>query len=124
MIALALAAAVFSEWQTPTPSEWRTATFSVYATRYHGRIAANGKPYNHNALTCASNRHKLGTKLELEWGGNRVTVTVTDRMDKRLGKSRIDLSGAAYKTLDPRMYDMTDATAGLLARGRFREVAK
>lgn len=118
MIVLALAAVVLHDL-----SDWQTATFSVYATRYHGRIAANGKPYNHNALTCASNRHKMGTKLELEWGGNRVVVTVTDRMDKRLGKTRIDLSGAAYKTLDPR-YDLTDRTAGLLVRGRFREAGK
>lgn len=101
-------------------TDWQPVTFSVYATRYHGRAAADGKPYNHNALTCASNRHPLGAILELEWQGRTVRVTVTDRMDKRLGRSRLDLSGAAYKMLQP-AYDLTDRTAGLL-RGRFREV--
>lgn len=101
--------------------KFETATFSVYATRYHGRTAANGKPYNHRDRTVASNRHKLGTTLVLEWKGRKTTVVVTDRMDRRLGKSRIDLSGQAFKDLHP-SYDMTDKTATLLKDGKFTVV--
>lgn len=104
------------------PATWQSATFSVYATRYHGRTAANGTRYDHKGFTVASNRHKFGTKLELRYKGRTVTVTVTDRMDKQLGKTRIDLSGAAFRALHP-AYDMTDKT-GTLLRGEWREVGK
>lgn len=90
--------------------EW---VFSVYATRYHGRAAANGEPYDHLALTCASNAHELGARLLVRAGGSSVIVKVTDRLDRALGKTRIDLSGAAMAALNPG-YDLTDATAGLL----------
>ena len=100
---------------------WTPTTFSVYATRYHGRTAANGSRYDHKGLTCASNAHKFGTRLELRYKGRTVTVTVTDRMAKGLGRVRIDLSGGAFKALNPR-YDMTDRT-GTLLRGEWREVS-
>lgn len=100
------------------PAQWQPTTFSVYATRYHGRTAANGSRYDHRALTCASNHHKFGTRLELRYKGRTVTVTVTDRMDRTLGRTRIDLSGAAFRALHP-AYDMTDRT-GTLLRGEWR----
>jgi hypothetical protein len=99
---------------------WTPTTFSVYAVRYHGRTAANGKRYDHKGLTCASNSHPFGTVLELRYKGRTVTVTVTDRMAKSLGRVRIDLSGGAFKALNPR-YDMTDRT-GTLLKGEWREV--
>ena len=105
-----------------SPATWHPVTFSVYATRYHGRTAANGRKYDHKGLTVASNNHKFGTKLELRYKGRAVVVTVTDRMDRRLGMTRIDLSGAAFRALHPR-YDMTDST-GTLLRGEWREVEK
>ena len=104
------------------PTAWTPTTFSVYATRYDGRTAANGKRYDHKGLTCASNAHKFGTRLELRYKGRTVRVTVTDRMDRKLGRVRIDLSGGAFKALSPR-YDMTDRT-GTLLRGEWREVRK
>lgn len=100
------------------PATWQPATFSVYATRYHGRTAANGSRYHHERLTCASNNHPFGTRLELRYKGRTVTVTVTDRMDKKLGRTRIDLSGAAFRALHPG-YRMTDRT-GTLLRGEWR----
>ena len=102
------------------PATWQPVTLSVYAVRYHGRTAANGSRYDHERLTCASNRHPFGTKLELRYKGRTITVTVTDRMDRRLGVTRIDLSGAAFKALNP-AYDMTDRT-GTLLKGEWREV--
>ena len=104
------------------PTAWTPTTFSVYATRYDGRTAANGKRYDHKGLTCASNAHKFGTVLELRYRGRTVRVTVTDRMDKKLGRVRIDLSGGAFKALNP-AYDMTDRT-GTLLKGEWREVRK
>lgn len=98
-------------------SPGKAVTFSVYATRYEGRTMANGQPYRMAEFTAASNRHKLGTRLIVRYQGRDAEVVVTDRMDKRLGRSRIDLSGAAYRALSPR-YDMTDRTAGLL-KGSF-----
>ena len=102
------------------PATWHPVTFSVYATRYHGRTAADGSRYHHERLTCASNNHPKGTMLECRYKGRVVRVRVTDRMAKGLGKTRIDLSGAAFRALHPR-YDMTDAT-GTLLRGEWREV--
>lgn len=102
------------------PATWNPVTFSVYAVRYHGRTAANGKRYDHRALTCASNSHKFGTRLELRYKGRAVVVTVTDRMDRKLGRTRIDLSGAAFRALHP-AYDMTDRT-GTLLNGEWRVV--
>jgi hypothetical protein len=99
---------------------WTPTTFSVYATRYDGRRAANGKRYDHKGLTAASTAHKFGTVLELRYKGRTVTVTVTDRMDRKLGRVRIDLSGGAFKALHP-AYDMTDRT-GTLLKGEWREV--
>lgn len=88
-------------------------TFSVYATRFHGRTAANGSVYDHDGFTCASNNHAFGTQLHIIANGRCVMVEVTDRLDRMLGKTRIDLSGAAMKRLDAN-YDGTDETAGLL----------
>lgn len=100
------------------PATWQPVTISVYATRYHGRKAANGSRYHHERLTCASNNHPFGTRLELRYKGRTVVVTVTDRMDRKLGRTRIDLSGAAFRALHPG-YKMTDKT-GTLLRGEWR----
>ncbi len=100
----------------------QTWTFSVYATRYHGRTAADGSIYDHDGFTCASNNHAFGTQLHIIANGRCVMVEVTDRLDRMLGKTRIDLSGAAMQRLDTN-YDGTDRTAGLL-RGTAQEVNK
>lgn len=97
-------------------------TFSVYATRFHGRTAANGSVYDHDGFTCASNNHAFGTQLHIIANGRCVMVEVTDRLDRMLGKTRIDLSGAAMKRLDAN-YDGTDRTAGLV-RGEAEEVGQ
>ena len=92
--------------------------FSVYATFFHGRTAADGSTYDHFRNTAASNRHKLGTVLLCKWQGREVEVVVTDRMAKRFKDTRIDLSGGAMLALYPG-YDMTDETATQLRDGTF-----
>lgn len=66
---------------------------------------ANGKPFNPAALTCASWKYPLGTRLVVSHRGRSVTVVVTDRGPNRRFPSRvIDLSEAAFKRIaDPRV---------------------
>ena len=67
-----------------------------------GKIAANGKPFNPSAMTCATRLWPLGTTLKVRdtHNGFAVTVRVTDRPARRFGHSRIDLSPAAFEKLN------------------------
>lgn len=71
------------------------------ATYYHpslaGRKMANGRPYRPGAMTAASNRFKLGTKVKVtnRRNGRSVVVTITDRC----GNCSIDLSKAAFRQI-------------------------
>lgn len=109
-----LATLAYLALSAPAMATW---DLSVYATRYHGRTAANGRVYDHRALSVAANTYPLGAVLLIRHGGRSVRVRVTDRMDRRLGRRRLDLSGAAMRALDPR-YDGTDHTAGILRRAQ------
>lgn len=74
---------------------------SWYGAECAGKPMANGKPFNPNALTCASWKYPLGTRLKVCHKNCTVFVTVTDRGPaKRLGRD-IDLSRAAFKQLCP-----------------------
>jgi len=74
---------------------------SWYGAECHGKLMANGKPFDMNALTCASYHYPLGTLLKVEFGTKFVVVKVTDRgPNKRLNRE-IDLSRAAFKRLAP-----------------------
>lgn len=97
MIATALCSLLLTVTQT-----WQTRTFSVYSPQLHGSQLASRGRYNRNKFTCASNTHKLGTVLELEYKGRRTKVIVNDRMAKRFTHTRIDLSSAAFKLLYPK----------------------
>lgn len=75
-----------------------------YGESWRGKNMANGKPYNPDALTCASWSYQLGTTLRITHNGHSVTVQVTDRGGKnrwyQFGKT-IDLSPAAFSKLAP-----------------------
>lgn len=76
---------------------------SWYGGNHHGRKTANGSIFNQNALTCASNNHKFGTKLRVTnpQNGKSIVVTVTDRGGfTRLGRL-LDLSKGAFAQLAP-----------------------
>lgn len=75
---------------------------SFYGDELRGRLQANGKPFNPDALTCASWYHPLGTKLRVTniSNGRTVLVTVTDRGPAKRLKRIIDLSRAAYQSID------------------------
>ena len=67
----------------------------------HGKIAANGHRFDTNAMTCATWRFPIGTKLHVVDSHNRLfcDVVVTDRTARRF-KNRVDLSPAAFEKLN------------------------
>lgn len=89
---------------------------SVYDSKYDGRKTATGTVYRHwKGLTCASNnpKHK-GKVLRITWKGKTLDLKVTDTGgDKRLGYSRIDISGKAMLFFVP-SWNRKDKGAPLL----------
>jgi len=74
-----------------------------YGERERGKLMANGRPFNPDALTAASWNYPLGSKLKLVYGNKSVVVEVTDRGGVRafmqFGKV-VDLSHAAFARLE------------------------
>lgn len=79
-------------------SGWSHASW--YGPGFHGRLAANGKPFNMHSMTAAHKTLPFGTKLKVtcQTSGKSVVVTVTDRGPYIRGRS-IDLSYGAAKVL-------------------------
>ena len=74
------------------------ATVSWYGKPFHGRLTASGERYDMNKLTCASNTHKMGTKLQVTNKDNGLSVTckVNDTGGfKKYGRT-LDLSRGAF----------------------------
>ena len=74
------------------------ATASWYGKPFHGRLTASGERFNMNDLTCASNTHKMGTKLKVtnKSNGKSVVVRVNDTGGfKKYGRT-LDLSKGAF----------------------------
>lgn len=66
-----------------------------------GKVAANGHKFNPAAMSCATWRFPLGTKLHVTDVHNHLAcdVMVTDRPSRRF-KGRVDLSPAAFGKLN------------------------
>jgi rare lipoprotein A len=85
-----------------------TAQASFYAHAHHGKIMANGRPFNMYALTLATWDYPLGTYVNIEYTASSgrirsVVAQVTDRGPaKRLVAQgrRFDLSYATFKKLE------------------------
>lgn len=78
------------------------ATASWYGIPFHGRLTASGERFNMNDLTCASNTHKMGTKLKVtnKSNGKSVIVRVNDTGGfKKYGRT-LDLSRAAFNKIE------------------------
>lgn len=75
-----------------------TATY--YDDWFTDKITASGMIFNQNHMICASNRYKLGSKLEITNSKNnkKVIVIVKDRC--RNCYENIDLSKRAFLKLD------------------------
>lgn len=84
-------------------AEARVGIASWYGESHRGRLMANGRPFNPDAMTCASWHHPLGTVLRVTRleTGKSVLVTVTDRGPARRLKREVDLSRAAFRRLAP-----------------------
>ena len=71
---------------------------SWYGERFHNKRTASGELFNMNAMTCASNTHKMGTKLLVtnKANGKSVIVKVNDTGGfKKYGRT-LDLSRGAF----------------------------
>ena len=77
-----------------------TTTASWYGPGFHGRLAANGKPYNMFALTAAHKTLPFGTKVKITNLENKrsVKVVITDRGPYIYGRE-FDLSYKAALVL-------------------------
>lgn len=93
---LFLAIALFA-----TASQANYATY--YSDKFHGRKTASGERYNQNAFTCASNKHKLGTRLKVtnKANGKSVVCRVNDRGGFGKYGTTLDLSKGAFKKIAP-----------------------
>ena len=66
----------------------------------HGKVMANGKKFNTNALTCATWRYPLGAIIRCKTSnGFHCTAVVTDRTAVRYN-NRIDLSPICFRKLN------------------------
>jgi rare lipoprotein A len=94
---LALVAAARSTQYVST--EYGVASW--YGDELRGRLMANGRPFNPDALTCASWKYPFGTRLKVtnREDGRWVVVTVTDRGPAKRLKRAIDLSEASFKRI-------------------------
>lgn len=88
---LFLAIALFA-----TASQANYATY--YSDKFHGRKTANGERYNQNAFTCASNKHKFGTRLKVTniTNGKSVICRVNNRGGFGKYGTTLDLSKASF----------------------------
>ena len=74
------------------------ATASWYGPGFHGKRTASGEVFNQNALTTASNSHKLGTSLLVTnvANGKSVKVKVNDTGGFSKYNRTLDLSKGAF----------------------------
>lgn len=98
---------VFLFTSSATGMELTASWYSVDSLKREGTwayskgIMANGKKFDDNALTCATRLYPLGTALKITNIENNkfVYVIVTDRISKRYGDTRIDLTSTAFRLL-------------------------
>lgn len=81
-----------------TITKANSATASWYGGVFHNRTTASGERFNKWAMTCASNTHKMGTKLRVTnvSNGKSITVKVNDRGGFTKYGRTLDLSRGAF----------------------------
>lgn len=79
----------------------QAATASYYGSQFHGKKTANGERFNMNAMTAASNSHKMGTKLRVTNPANGKSVVVKINDTGGFGKygRTLDLSKGAFSKI-------------------------
>lgn len=74
---------------------------SWYGGQFHGRKTASGERFNMYAMTCASNSHKMGTRLKVtnKANGKSVVVKVNDTGGFSKYGRTLDLSKGAFSKI-------------------------
>ena len=74
------------------------ATASFYGKAFNGKRTASGEIFNMRAMTCASNTHKIGTKLKVtnRANGKSTVCRVNDRGGFSKYGRTLDLSKGAF----------------------------
>lgn len=81
---------------------WVNGRASWYGEGYRGKKMANGRPFDPEAMTCASWDFPFGTLLRVmnPRTGRSVIVEVTDRGPALWTKCTIDLSSRAFRRIE------------------------
>lgn len=89
---------------------------SFYGSAHHGKLMANGRPFNMHAMTAASWSYPLGTvvKVRSQATGKEIKVTITDRGPAKRLKRVIDLSRAAFAKIAPPSKGLTKVCVTLV----------
>ena len=76
----------------------QAATASFYGSKFHGKKTASGEVFDMNKMTCASNTHKMGTKLKVVNKANKKSIIckVNDTGGFSKYGRTLDLSKAAF----------------------------
>ena len=76
----------------------QAAIVSFYGSKFHGKKTASGEVFDMNEMTCASNSHKMGTKLKVtnKSNGLSVVVRVNDKGGFEKYGRTLDLSKKAF----------------------------
>ena len=83
-----------------TPAAANYATW--YGNQFHGKKTASGERFNQRAMTCASNKYKLGTHLKVTNTANGKSVVCRVNDTGKLGKGVVvDLSKGAFAKIAP-----------------------
>lgn len=79
------------------------STVTWYGPGFHGKLTASGERFNQNAMTCASNSHKMGTLLKVtnKKNGKSVVCKVNDTGGFSKYGIKLDLSKAAFAKIAP-----------------------
>lgn len=87
----------------------QAATASFYGERFHLKRTASGEIFDMNKMTCASNTHKMGTKLKVTNKVNNKSVVC--RVNDRGGFSKygrtLDMSIGSFRKI-------ADTSAGVI----------
>ena len=81
---------------------------------------ANGHQFKDEAFTCATRLYALGARLKVTnvRNGRSVLVDVTDRISKRFGGTRIDLSRNSFNQIAELREGLVSVRVEIISMGR------
>jgi hypothetical protein len=83
-------------------------------------VMANGHQFKDEAFTCATRLYALGARLKVTnvRNGRSVLVDVTDRISKRFGGTRIDLSRNSFNQIAELREGLVSVRVEIISMGR------